>query len=63
MAQFDGASLRTWMARERMHFYRQYLDELERLRLEAATARAAERRRREKRAVARWKRIVEQMVE
>ena len=63
MAQFGGASLRTWMARERMHFHRLWLDEQERLRQEAEMARAAEKRRRRKAAITAWKRIVEQAVE
>ena len=63
MAQFGDVSLRTWMVRERMHFHRLLLDEQERLRQEAAIARAAERRRRQREVGAAWRRLVEQMME
>ena len=62
MAQFGEQSLPTAMARERMHFYRMWLEEEEeRRRFEAEIERARLARAKRRAMVAAWKRFVENM--
>ena len=63
MAQFGEQSRRTAMARERMHFYRMWLEEEERRRFEAEIERARLARAKRTAMVAAWKRFVEKMFE